>query len=48
MHIGMFYREMGLVCDSFMFRTDDQFVSLINGAPVDQPGTRLCYNYPVV
>ena len=24
-----------------MFRTDDQFVPLINGTPVDQPGTRL-------
>ena len=31
-----------------MFHTDDQFVPLINGTPVDQPGTRLRYNYPVV
>ena len=25
----------------YMFRTDDQFVPLINGTQVDQPGTRL-------
>ena len=32
----------------YVFRTDDQFVSLINGTPVNQQGTWLRYNYPVV
>ena len=29
-----------------LFRTDDQFVPLINGTPVDQPGTRLIKRVP--
>ena len=32
----------------YMFRTDDQFVPLINGTPVDQPGTRLINRVPGV
>ena len=30
----------------YLFRTDDQFVPLINGTPVDQPGTRLINRVP--
>ena len=35
-----------LFISAYMFRTDDQFVPLINGTLVDQPGTRLINGVP--